>query len=433
MFNIAKQHGGRFYKVTNPRQIPNNILKEAATVSKSAMVEETFTPRYEAESAIMKGINSLPPLLGYVGTSAKATSRVVLQSHQEDPVLATWQYGLGKSVAFTSDARQRWAAGWLGWSGFSKFWAQTVRWSMRQSTSSDLQTLVDIDKGKGKVSIEAVDAQGNFINFLNPKARLVGPDLKGQELSLDQTGPGRYEASFDARQLGTYLVNIRTQRGGKTNSQITGGVLPYSPEYNAIGTNAFLLSRLSDVGGGELLKTETAGEVFTRPRIAARAPQDIWLPLLMLAACLFPLDVAARRLLWGEDEWNNLKARLRRRPRPGNKPAPNRDEAMGRLLKTKQRAGKSDGSVEQSTSTISAEAQKAIDSSPVETSSRVTMPPPGASSPVSPGSRPAVDVPRAETVQTENTSAPPVQTPDDEPDTMERLRRAKRRARGEDT
>ena len=132
-------------------------------------------------------------------------------SHQDDPVLATWQYGLGKAVAFTSDARQRWAAAWIPWSGYSKFWAQSVRWSMRQSSSGDLQTLVDIDKGKGKITIEAVDASGNFLNFLDPKARLVQPDMKYQDLSLDQTGPGRYEANFDARQLGTYLVNIQTQ------------------------------------------------------------------------------------------------------------------------------------------------------------------------------------------------------------------------------
>jgi uncharacterized membrane protein len=428
MFNIAKQHGGRFYKVTNPRQIPNIFLKEAATVSKSAIVEETFTPRYEAESAIMKGINAMPPLLGYVGTSAKPTSRVVLQSHQEDPVLATWQYGLGKSVAFTSDARQRWAAGWVGWSGFSKFWAQTVRWSMRQSTSGDLQTLVDIDKGKGKVSIEAVDAQGNFINFLNPKARLVAPDLKGRELSLDQTGPGRYEANFDARQLGTYLVNIRTQRGGNTTSQITGGVLPYSPEYNSIGTNSFLLSRLSELGGGDLLSLEKAKEVFTRQRIAARSPKDIWLPLLMLAACLFPLDVAVRRLMWGEEEWNSAKSRFKRRGKSDAKPATPRDESIGQLLKTKQQTRTTQPATpEQSTLT------------PPEAPTRVTMPASGTTQSVQPSGTKS-----EETRQTQSTPptfvAPEPENPkvvapeleDAELDTMERLRRAKRRARGEE-
>jgi hypothetical protein len=170
MYRIAKQHKGKFYNVTDPKKLPNIFLKEAATISRSAIIEETFTPRQDAPSPITKGITSVPKLLGYVGTSPKPPS-------QGDPVLATRQYGLGKSVAWTSDARQRWSAAWLGWSGYSKFWAQTVRWSMRQSSGSDLNTLVDIDKGRGRITVEAVDPSGNFLNFLNPTARLVPPSL----------------------------------------------------------------------------------------------------------------------------------------------------------------------------------------------------------------------------------------------------------------
>ena len=107
---IAKQHGGRAYVVMNPKQIPNIFLKEAATVSRSAIIEETFHPVKAAESSILKGIGGTPVLLGYVGTTKKPTATNVLQSHQDDPVLSTWQYGLGKAVAWTSDARQRWAA-----------------------------------------------------------------------------------------------------------------------------------------------------------------------------------------------------------------------------------------------------------------------------------------------------------------------------------
>lgn len=422
MYNIARQHGGRFYKVTNPRQIPNIFLKEAATVSKSAIIEETFTPRFENDSPILKGITGLPPLLGYVGTSTKPTAREILKSHQDDPILATWQYGLGKSVAFTSDARQRWAAGWLGWSGFSKYWAQTVRWSMRQSSGGDLQTVVDIDKGKGKISIEAVDAQGNFINFLNPKARLVTPDLKGEDVALDQSGPGRYEATFDARKLGTYLVNIRTQRGGKETSQVTGAVLPYSPEYGSVGTNSFLLSRLSEIGGGELLPDAKASQVFTRPRISARAPQDYWLPLLMLAACLFPLDVAVRRLMWGEEEWNNLKSRRRKNVAAPKPKAPARDESMSRLLHTKTSATQT--STPQPTPNASAAPPQST-----------FMPPPGPDGVMPPTGQ---TQPPAENQSTSVPPAVPTVVPEEatpateELDPMERLRRAKRRARGEE-
>ncbi len=471
MWRIAKQHGGRFYNVTNPKNIPNIFLKEAATVSRSAIIEEPFTPRLESPSAIVKGIESVPRLLGYVGTSPKppsAGSRVVLSSHEGDPVLATRQYGLGKSVAWTSDARQRWAAAWLGWSGYSKFWAQTVRWSMRQTSAADLQTLVDIDKGRGKITVEAVDEKGNFLNFLNPQARLVPPSLKGVDLPLEQTGPGRYEANFDARELGTYLINIRTKRGGKTVSQITGGVLPYSPEYSAVGSDRFLLTQLANPDGG---KEEDAGggkfdvksnEVFSRPRLSARLPQDMWLPLLMLAACLFPLDVAVRRLMWGEEELRDARERLRGRfgsRRTAQTPARPRDAAMERLKQTKQRASSPPAaptttppaapSSAAPPATASSAAADAIAAGAREATAReaasanpqsaisnpqsptASVPPPGSAARDAPPADfvPPSSVAPSVSPQPMSEAAPP--EPEEE-SSMERLRRAKRRARGEE-
>ncbi len=389
MWEIARIHGGRYYEVKDPKQIPNIFLKEAATVSRSAIIEGAFVPKIKGESSILKGINSTPPLLGYVGTSAKTTAREILQSKDDDPILATWQYGLGKSVAWTSDARQRWSAGWLPWTGYSKFWAQAVRWSMRGSTSGDLQTAVTIDKGKGKVTIEAVDEKGNFLNFLSPKARLVTPDYKGQDIALDQIGPGRYEAQFDARQLGTYLVNIRTQRGDKISSQITGGVLPYSPEYGAIGTDTYLLNSLAEKSNGDLLAFDKPEKVFGRTRTPARLPVDLWLPLLMLAACLFPLDVAVRRLVFGQEQLEHLSAAAKRRGQ-AIKDAQNKETASaGQLLKAKNaRAGSVvERKIEENVAARSA----------------------------------AVESPKTDVAVEE----------DENIDAMERLRRAKRRARGE--
>ncbi len=391
MWQIARQHGGRFYEVNKATEIPNIFLKEAATVSRSAIIEGAFVPKVKSESSILKGINATPPLLGYVGTSAKTTANQILQSGEDDPILATWQYGLGKSVAWTSDARQRWSAGWLPWSGYSKFWAQAVRWSMRGTTSGDLQTNVTIDRGRGKVTIEAVDEKGNFLNFLSPKARLVTPDYKGQDIALDQVGPGRYEAHFDARQLGTYLVNIRTQRGDKISSQITGGVLPYSPEYGAIGTDTYLLNALAERSSGDLLPFNKPQEVFERARTPARLPVDLWLPMLMLAACLFPLDVAVRRLVFGQDQLDNLSAGAKRRRR-AIQDEQTRSDGAAKLRQSKAARGQNS-------------AGSAISNAPSTPASNA----PAAPNPVS--AAPAED--------------------DEDIDAMERLRRAKRRARGE--
>jgi uncharacterized membrane protein len=42
-----------------------------------------------------------------------------------------WTYGLGRTMAFTSDAKNRWARDWVGWENYRKFWSQAVRSVLR--------------------------------------------------------------------------------------------------------------------------------------------------------------------------------------------------------------------------------------------------------------------------------------------------------------
>src|SRR5438094_7308566 len=83
---------------------------------------------------------AVPPLGGYVATTLKQAAELVLMSHQEDPVLATWRYGLGRAAAFTSDAKAKWGVLWLRWADFNKFWAQL----RSEEHTSELQSPYDL-------------------------------------------------------------------------------------------------------------------------------------------------------------------------------------------------------------------------------------------------------------------------------------------------
>ncbi len=83
-------------------------------------------------------------------------------SEKGDPVLAHWQYGLGRAVAFTSDAKPKWARMWMNWEKYRQFWSQTAQWSLRRVENADFTTDVNIDKGEGVLSVEALDEQGNL-------------------------------------------------------------------------------------------------------------------------------------------------------------------------------------------------------------------------------------------------------------------------------
>src|SRR5690606_33096024 len=142
-----------------------------------------------------------PTLRGYVATTPKSRAEVPLVSDKGDPILAHWQYGLGRAVAFTSDARAKWAADWIGWPRYRQFWSQLTQWVLRKVDATDFHAEVAIDSGAGRIDVEAVDAEGNYRSFLILQAVVVDPSGERQIVRLQQEGPGRYTADFEAREV----------------------------------------------------------------------------------------------------------------------------------------------------------------------------------------------------------------------------------------
>ncbi len=339
---LAGDTGGRFYAVKDPQDIPGIYLQEIERISSRPIIEEPFrpivTPGLEDR---LSGISvaSMPPLLGYNVTIAKPTADVILTSHHNDPVYATWRYGLGRAMAFTSDDRNKWAVQWLPWSGYGPFWAQAIRWTMRAFSPSDFQTQVTMEGTRGHILVEALDREGRFLNRLNFTAKIAGPEGEPFEIALRQSAPGTYEGWFDAAKIGTYLVNVVRELPDKTvESAITGLVVPYSPEYRDLTANAYLMTQLAQTGGG-VVQTDPR-RVFTDQRPVVYSPISLVETLLLLATLLFPLDVAARRLaLQREDfrralEWarGRLPKRARREDAAASTPE------MARLIHVKTRA-----------------------------------------------------------------------------------------------
>lgn len=307
--NVAAAGRGNFYLTLQASDLKAIFTKDVMTVSKSLIVEEPFIPTIDPSSPELAGITSVPALLGYVTTSPKPTARISMISKRKDPILATWQYGLGKSAAFTSDCKARWSSHWVQWPDYGRFWAQVVRSTMRKNPPTDFQTVVDVQNGTGYVTIDAVDEKGNFLNQIKFKGSVVGPSMKGKQLSIDQTGPGRYEATFDAREVGSYVVNVVRRDQDQTSPDVSVITIPYPPEYKDIAPNTALLKRIASETGGRY--DAKASEVFTQAFRRSRAYTDLWRLLVILAAILLPLDVAVRRLVITPEQFVEEYSRLR--------------------------------------------------------------------------------------------------------------------------
>ncbi len=333
---IATAGGGRFYAADSPETLPRIFTREAVLASRSTIIEEPFTPRLVRQTQATAGIDwsAAPPLGGYVGTaerdSVKSPAITSLVSDKDDPVYAVWQYGLGRSAAFTSDAKPRWATGWMNWPGFGQFWTQAFRDTLRREGASDLSPRVEVNAGRGHVTVEAVNAQGEFRNNLRLRAHIVAPDFSSADIMLEQTAAGRYEGDFAATSRGAYLVNV-TEDGGQP-APVTGAVNSYSPEFSITGSDQDLLARITGATGGQVIpagtgnaaepsqlaesEQSTGGVNLFERRATKTQPHEIWEALMLIALLLLPFDVGVRRLhITGEQlqharEW--VRSRVRR-------------------------------------------------------------------------------------------------------------------------
>jgi uncharacterized membrane protein len=310
MVDIAKWGRGRFYYTEDSQTIPRIFTLETQLASKASLIEQPFKPQLTAPSheAVQEvDWRNVPPLGGYVATSLKPTAELVLMSHQEDPILATWRFGLGRAVAFTSDAKARWATLWLRWRDFNKFWAQLTRWTLRSGTRSETTAMVQRIDQTGEVVVDAVDARGDFINFLDTQVGVVAPNRERSVIDLEQIAPGRYRGRFPAPQEGVYLVGMAQRKADRVvGSQLAGLVVPYAQELRDLGVDETLLRELAELTGGAPL--DVPRDAFLKARRQSRIAVDVWPWLVGFVAFLLIPDVALRRL--GPDGFARLGGRL---------------------------------------------------------------------------------------------------------------------------
>jgi uncharacterized membrane protein len=298
MFDIAKWGRGRFYYTEDTHTIPRIFTLETQLASKSSLIEQPFKPVVSSTShEILQDIDwkGAPPLGGYVATSLKGTAELLLMTHQEDPLLATWRYGLGRAAAFSSDAKAKWAVLWLRWGAFNKFWGQLTRWTLRTGSRSDTVATVERGDGVGEVSVEAVDPKGEFINFLDAQVGVVFPNKQRAVVELEQVAPGRYRGRFPATEEGVYLVGMVQRRGEHMlGSQLGGLVVPYAQEFRDLGVDETLLRALAELTGGGA--ASEAKDVFLQARRRSRLFVELWPWLVGCVALMLLPEIALRRL-----------------------------------------------------------------------------------------------------------------------------------------
>jgi uncharacterized membrane protein/Mg-chelatase subunit ChlD len=309
---------GKYYNVKNENDLPAIYIKETRLISQSFLHTQKFLPRLAYRSGPAQGLQeSLEPLYGFVRTTRRPSALVDMPIEtakiggQQFPLLAYWQYGLGKGVAFTSDARNIWDRDWYNKSSlYSKFWQQVVEWSLRAVDGGEnLRVRTEQLDGKVKVIVEARDEKVPLTN-VDVRGGVTATAQRGEKppvLKFEQTNSGVYEAEIKAEEIGTYLINIQASWKGKDGKGVTKGVraavaVPYSPEFADVGANTDLMDRIRRLTDGKpftedsLYDVAKSGEVYRKMPLHYQSLQPLWYWLVLLAGLGLVLDVAVRRI-----------------------------------------------------------------------------------------------------------------------------------------
>jgi uncharacterized membrane protein len=325
---------GKYYKVNDPSQLPAIYTKETRLVSQSFLHEKPFRPVIVFRSGPMEKLpDRMAALGGFVRTTPKNSPLVEIPlvtpklAEQEFPLLAYWHYGLGKAVAFTSDAGNPkfWSRGWVEQEGgvYAKFWEQVIDWSLRPTESKRLQMVTEYRDGKVKVTVDARTDDGKPDTKLRLRAGITTPgaDAEGgkkHDLAFVQKNSGQYELEVKAEEAGSYFVTAQATRMTKkvgrdgkehdleeaVDSVRSGVTLPYSPEFADTESNTTLLEHIRDLTDGQsyedadapLTAAARSGEVFRRGPDRVKSQLPLWYWLLFVAGVLLFFDVAVRRI-----------------------------------------------------------------------------------------------------------------------------------------
>lgn len=343
---LATIGGGRYHFTNDASSIPSIFTEETSLASRAYIVEESFFPELVNSSPILANIETLPRLHGYIASSAKDLAQVILKSEKDDPILAAWQYGLGRSVAFTSDATGRWARDWVRWQGFPTFWAQAVRYTIGENLDSSLQMNVTPD---GHIVLDAQSRSGSFLNDYQISVNIIAPNGETESVILNQIAPGRYAGDFAPNEQGVYLFNLSGTQDGNSPafSETTGWALSYSPEYQRLDSNPDLLVRLAASANGKVASTDPT-DIFTHDLKSTRGSRPIWPWLLLLAALLLPFDIAVRRLIITKQDFAKVQEWFTSRLRVETQTAEpvQADLRMQALRKAKERTAREQVSIE---------------------------------------------------------------------------------------
>ena len=293
---IAKETHGNYYAVQKEAgELPAVFTKETLMSARSVRLHGTIAVGAGESSPILESLAGKPlpgALHGNVVTTLKQGAQVDLlgqdtRAHGLDPVLAQWQYGVGRVVSWTPGLSSEWAG---KWAQQASLWQNAVRWLERGvgipaltpvvAAGEPEELVVDPVRNAG-VSLDFARLAGSLTQLSGPSMAPTGPSL---ELSFTQTAPSTYTAQLPATLApGVYSYDV-SDGAATTSGELA---LPYAAEYRPGQASQTQLGLLAAATGGQVLPADDTSSIES-------GWTALWPWLALLALLCFLADVVLR-------------------------------------------------------------------------------------------------------------------------------------------
>ncbi len=287
---LAALSGGAFHMALDFRSLPSLLAQEALSLAATPIEEGRVFPTWAEGGApdFLRdfGSSALPALGGYVRTTAKDEASVHAYARGDDPLLASWRYGLGRVVAFTSDGDGPWSEAWLASGSFGPLWAQAIRWAAERPVRDPWGLRLG---RRGDVLDVVVDVPGEASSAAAaslPVVTLAGPE--GEELGrrrLEWVGPARAAASFTLATEAPMALEVVLEPAAELGlaSGASRTVAWPLPPATALRSDLVPVASLAEASGGEVYEAAADLEMAPADRsLRWRALPQAWLLLGLL-------------------------------------------------------------------------------------------------------------------------------------------------------
>lgn len=287
---VAQFAGGKSYFLNEPAGLEQILLRDVMEHTGSTAVEKPLVPEVAQHAEILDGtgIETAPALKGYVKFIAKPTAVTILSIDKKDPLLSRWQYGLGRSAVFASDAKARWAADWINWKGYDKFWSNLSRDLLPHAQAGEAS--VDFDSANGDLVVEYRLGRDVPEPAPIPGIFVFGPDGFQQPIAIKKVASGVFRGRV---QIGAKQGLFRVRPLVESRAFPEAGLYRPEAELADYGSNTALLKQVAEFTGGRFEPSPRA--MFDPGKKQIASSVSLWPGLLGLAILLNLAELILRK------------------------------------------------------------------------------------------------------------------------------------------